>query len=151
MDSRLVDELIDDIFSVLPVFNKKMFNIGDNLLKDKDISRAHIRIIFALKKHGKITVTDLGKSLTAPKSNVTNWVDKLVKADMVERIFVEKDRRLTYLQLTNKGAEFSVRYMEALKYSFGQKLWKFTDEDLVLFKEALENMKKLLAKINDAD
>lgn len=147
MDKKLICELFDDIFSVMPVFNKIILNVADEILKNKGMATAHIKVMYIVKKHKKINITELGKMLSSPKPNVTNWTNKLVEMDFVKRVFDESDRRIIYIQLTEKGEEFMEFCKKALVESFEQKLWKLSDEDLRTFKGTLENMRKLVDKI----
>lgn len=147
MDKELICELFDDIFSVMPVFNKIILSVGDEILKNRGIATAHIKVMYVVKKHKKINITELGRILSSPKPNVTTWTNKLVEMDLVKRVFDKNDRRIIYIQLTEKGEEFMGFCKEALVESFEQKLWKLSDEDLKLFKGTLENMRKLVDKI----
>jgi len=147
MDKELICELFDDIFSVMPVFNKMILSVGDEILKNRGICIAHIKVMYVVKEHKKINVTEIGKMLSSPKPNVTAWTNKLVEMDLVKRVFDENDRRIIYIQLTEKGEEFMEFCRKALVEAFEQKLWKLSDEDLRLFKGTLDNMRKLVDKI----
>lgn len=147
MDKELICELFDDIFSVMPVFNKIILSVGDEILKNSGIATAHIKVMYVVKKYKKINVTELGKILSSPKPNITAWTNKLVQMDLVKRVFDENDRRIIYIQLTEKGEEFMEFCKKALVEDFEQKLWKLSDEDLRLFKDTLGNMRKLVNKI----
>lgn len=148
MDNTLMNELFNDIFSVIPVFSKVILNVGDILLKENGIARAHIIVIYCIKNQEKINITELSKILSAPKPNVTCWVEKLVKIGFAERAFDEADRRIIYVKLTEEGLKFVQIYEEELRKSFALKLGKADSKDIELLKDTLENMKKLLIKIN---
>lgn len=147
MDKEFICELFDDIFSVMPVFNKIILSVGDEILKNRGIAIAHIKVMYVVKEHKKINITELGKMLSSPKPNVTAWTNKLVEMDLVKRVFDKNDRRIIYIQLTEKGEEFMEFCRDALVVAFEQKLWKLSDEDLILFKETLDNMRRLVDKI----
>lgn len=147
MEEKLIRELLKDTFSVIPVFTKTLLNVADKFLKDKGICGAHIKVIYSLKKYDQINITDLSKTLSASKSNVTGWIDKLVELGLVERVFDQNDRRRTYVRLTNDGLVFFNSCEEALKEAFMEKLCRLEEEDLRLFKETLDNMKVLIKKI----
>ncbi|MFL0250415.1 MarR family transcriptional regulator [Clostridium neuense] len=147
MDKRIICELFGDIFSVMPVFNKIILNVGDKILKDKGITTAHIKVMYIVKECKKTNITELGKMLSSPKSNVTSWTNKLVGMNLVKRVYDENDRRIIYVRLTDEGEKFMQFYKEALMKSFEEKLWRFSDEDLILFKDTLDNMRKLIDKI----
>lgn len=147
MDKKLICELFEDIFSVMPVFSKMILSVGDEILKERGITTTHIKVMYIVKKHKKINITELGKMLSSPKPNVTSWTNKLVVMNLVQRVFNENDRRIIYISLTDEGEKFMQFYKEALMKSFEEKLWKLDDEDLKLFKGTLDNMRKLVDKI----
>lgn len=148
MEDQQISELLNDIFSVTPVFSKAIIKIFDDIVIDDNLSKAHIKVLFVLDKYEKITITDLGKVLYAHKPNVTCWVDRLVKSDFAKRIYDKNDRRIIYISLTDKGNETIKNYKKCLKDLFSRKLSKLNDDDLKLLMQTLNNMKMLLNKLN---
>ncbi|PJI07457.1 MULTISPECIES: MarR family winged helix-turn-helix transcriptional regulator [Clostridium] len=148
MEDQQISELLNDIFSVTPVFAKAIIKIFDDIVIDDNLSKAHIKVLFVLDKYKKITITDLGKVLYAHKPNVTCWVDRLVKSDLAKRIYDKNDRRIIYISLTDNGNEIIKNYEKCLKDLFSRKLYKLNDDDLKLLMQTLNNMKMLLNKLN---
>ena len=67
------------------------------------VSGAQIWILSAIAEKPGITVSRLGEALSVHVSTVSNMLDKLAKAGLVERLRGESDRRIVNLQLTPKG------------------------------------------------
>lgn len=89
-----------------------------------------ILILSEVKISGPIKQSDLAETLGYSKSTITNMANKLVKLELVERIYNEKDRRTVHLQITNKGIEA----LEKAK-SIGDKI--YTELYSILSKEEL--------------
>lgn len=148
MEDQQISELLNDIFSVTPIFAKAIIKIFDDIVPNGSLSKAHIKVLFILDKYKKITITDLGKALYAHKPNVTCWVDRLIENDLAWRMYDKKDRRIIYILLTDKGNETINNYKKCLKDSFNKKLSRLNDNDLKLLMQTLNNMKMLLNKLN---
>ena len=151
MENKDIDEIFDGMFSVIPTFRKKIYKIGNDLLANKEISMAHVKLILMLKNEGACKMTDLGKLLQVSKPNITALVDKLVELDMVKRTFDENDRRVIHIELTDKGYDFLEKHFEAMKAALSRNMQKFSTEDLTLLKEAINNMRTLINKMNEEE
>lgn len=149
MENREIDEIFTGLFTVFPLFRKKISKIGDDILLNQEISRAHVSLMENIRRNGPSTMTDLGKMQSVSKPNITILVDKLVKLEMVKRVFDENDRRVIYIELTDKGLEFLERLMESMKVDFGISLKNFSNEEIELFKETIKNMKVLFEKMEE--
>lgn len=147
MDIKFINEILDDLFVLLPTLNKKVFKETENILKERGLSLTHLRIMFILKKREIITSTEIGKILEISKPNITVLVDKLVENNLIERNS-GKDRRSILLSLTPNGKVLLKDYMNEVKKSFRDKMSDFSEEDLLLFKETLTNIKKIIDKID---
>lgn len=148
MENKDIDEILDGIFTIFPLFRKKIQKIGEDMLKDKGISKAHIQLMKSLKSEGACTMTDLGKRLSVSKPNITALVDRLVELDAVKRVFIENDRRIIYIELTDQGKELLDAHIEAMKATLAKSMQNFSNHDLVLFKEAMDNMKMFINKMD---
>ncbi len=67
------------------------------------VSGAQVWILSAIADTPGITVSRLSETLSVHVSTVSNMLDKLAKADLVERLRCEDDRRVVNLNLTPKG------------------------------------------------
>ncbi|AAK78852.1 DNA-binding MarR family transcriptional regulator [Clostridium acetobutylicum] len=148
MGNDQIDEIVNDIFYVMPAFAKTMFGLLESTFYHCELSNSSIRVLFALNNHKKITITDLGKVLCAHKPNVTSWVDCLVKNDLACRLYDDNDRRIIYISLTENGKLTIDKCKEVLNKSFAERLAHLNDEDLELLIQTLNNMSMLLNKIN---
>lgn len=147
MENKDIDEILEGMFSVLPVFRKRVLRISDDILKDQEISRPHFQIMKNLRTEGPCSMTELGKLLSVSKPNVTTLVDKLVELNIVKRKFDDSDRRIINIELTEQGCDYFEDLKETLKAALSKSMKKFTKDDLALFKETINNMKVLISRM----
>lgn len=69
------------------------------------ISGAQVWMLAAISENPEITVTKLSNMLAVRMSGASNMLDKLAKADLIDRSRSEDDRRVINLVLTVKGQE----------------------------------------------
>lgn len=72
------------------------------------VNMAGFDVLSALRRSGKpyaLSAGDLLNSMMITAGTMTNRIDQLVKADLVERVAAPDDARKTIVQLTGKGFE----------------------------------------------
>jgi DNA-binding MarR family transcriptional regulator len=92
---------------------------------------------------GRLRMVDISDSLCVSKSGVTQLVDRLEEARMVERQFQPSDRRLTYAKITAAGREtirrLSPEILEAVREHFARHL---TEEEMRCVHQALAKVQQ---------
>jgi len=68
----------------------------------------------ALHRHGPLTMGQLGEHLYIDVSTVTRVVDQLAKAELVERVADQGDRRVVRAKLTRRGTATVNRVRQSL-------------------------------------
>lgn len=72
---------------------------------EEDLGISHILVLGYLKENGKARPSDLAKVLGITPPSLTHLSQKLVKKKLAVRVMDESDRRIIYLQITDKGTE----------------------------------------------
>ncbi|MFC1539361.1 MarR family winged helix-turn-helix transcriptional regulator [Candidatus Latescibacterota bacterium] len=81
---------------------------GTSLLRPFGMTETHFNILMLLKyqsEEGKINQTRLGNMLLIHRSNITGIIDRMEKAGFVKRLPDPEDRRINYIEMTEKGKE----------------------------------------------
>lgn len=149
MKNKDIDEVFTGLLLHFPIFTKKLLRISSVVSSNKEITRAHVSLMRFLKIEGLCTMSNLAKILYVSKPNVTVLVEKLVEFNMVKRKLDEKDRRVIYIELTNIGCDFLQERTETMKAAFCKSIQKFNTDDITLLKATLNNMKKLVEKMDE--
>ena len=77
-------------------------------LKEWNISVAEWRVLSSLYGRDRVGVTELAAMAILKLPRVTAIVDRLVAAELIERLSASRDRRRVYVRLTESG-KFTVR------------------------------------------
>jgi len=69
------------------------------------ISLGDLYAVRVLARLGEVPVSHYGAELGLPRSTITNLVDRLERAGLVERVASPSDRRVTLVRLTETGRD----------------------------------------------
>jgi len=71
----------------------------------EDLGISHVLVLGHLKRKGKSRPSDLAKLLGLTPATLSYLSEKLVAKQLAFRIVDEKDRRIVYLDITDKGVD----------------------------------------------
>ncbi len=81
--------------------------IFDNALRDLGITGSQLTLLVAIKRHGSVSPTDLGRSLMIEKSTLSRNLGRLQSSDLVAAE-PGRDNRSTLLSITEEGEQLLV-------------------------------------------
>jgi DNA-binding MarR family transcriptional regulator len=87
-------------------------------------------LLRSLHDKGRCTVSELAKDILLSPSATTISVNKLVKKDLITRIRDEKDRRLVWIDLSEKGIKLLESVLKARNAMLQQLLSNLDNEDI---------------------
>ena len=93
------EQLLSSIFNISRLIRQRLF-------LDRcfcDLSHSEIEVLMFLKENGTSTMKNISDYLRIKPSSVTPVVDKLFKKKILKRVADKKDRRITYIALTESG------------------------------------------------
>jgi DNA-binding MarR family transcriptional regulator len=88
-------------------------------------------LLFFVNANGKANVTTLAKYLDVSKSSVVEMIDKLVRNGFLERTKDVKDRRVTYVTITDRGRAVLETVREKYKETIDKVLSEVNDVECV--------------------
>jgi DNA-binding MarR family transcriptional regulator len=97
--------------------------------EEKTATMLQLMALQFLKEQSNGTVSDLANFLKLSKSSATQLIERLVEANLIERIHDRKDRRIIRLVITENGEK----------------------EFIALQKKLMEKMQKIFSKIPAKD
>lgn len=120
--------------------SKKMADKMNERLVLVGSTRVQWLVMYYLLRYGKMNQSDLGKKMDIKDSTVVRLIDRMEKEEFVERVKDAKDRRVTYVMLTEKGKK---RIEELLP--IGEEMSKvfsenISDEEFEIFNKVLNKM-----------
>lgn len=88
-------------------------------------------LLFFVNANGKANVTTLAKYLDVSKSSVVEMIDKLVRNGFLERTKDVKDRRVTYVTITDRGRAVLETVREKYKETINKVLSEVNDVECI--------------------
>jgi DNA-binding MarR family transcriptional regulator len=81
-----------------------IFKLAELALLPHKLSMPQLAVLATLKQAGGILTTgEIGRAMVKASQTITGLVDRLEVQDLVERQFDRRDRRKTWVRLTEKG------------------------------------------------
>ncbi len=94
---------LEKLNRLLTEFYDKMSSWEQSVVKETGYSLAQIHTIEVLGNHGAMRMKELAEKLGITTGTLTVQVDKLVRAELIERMPSEHDRRAIVVGLTAQG------------------------------------------------
>jgi len=94
---------LDKLNQLLTEFYDKMSSWEQSVVKETGYSLAQIHTIEVLGVHGALRMKELAEKLGITTGTLTVQIEKLVKADLIERQTHPTDRRAIVVVLTERG------------------------------------------------
>ncbi len=94
---------LEKLNRLLTEFYDKMSSWEQSVVKETGYSLAQIHTIEVLGNHGALRMKELAEKLGITTGTLTVQIDKLVNAQLIERMPQEQDRRVIVVGLTAQG------------------------------------------------
>jgi DNA-binding MarR family transcriptional regulator len=144
MTTLKIDQIADNLISIHPLLFK---SISKPLRNQTSITPGGMFVLGSLKRHGTLSMSDIGKCLSMPKPHVTVIVDKLIEEGYVERQSDPKDRRVVNILLTEKGLTNFESIKLAISENLKVKLSQLSNEELEILSTASKQVREILITI----
>jgi DNA-binding MarR family transcriptional regulator len=81
-----------------------IFKLTELALLPHGLSLPQLHLLCVLKKGGGLLTTgEIGRAMVKASQTITGLVDRLEEPGLVERVFDRRDRRKTWVRMTEKG------------------------------------------------
>ncbi|ARJ38959.1 MarR family transcriptional regulator [Sporosarcina sp. P21c] len=116
---------------------------------DEHFPGSQSHLVFTLERRGTMRMSELASALNLTAGAVTSASDKLIEHGYVERFRDEKDRRVVYLKITDKGretmSELRTQGRQTMKTVFAH----LTEEELQQFIDTFEEASSVITTIRE--
>jgi DNA-binding MarR family transcriptional regulator len=144
MTYQKIDRIAENIISVYPILYK---SISRPLRQLSTITPGGMFVLGSLKRHGTLSMSDIGKHLSMPKPHVTVIVDKLIDESLVERQSDPNDRRIINISITEKGLKEFGEVKQTMIENLRIKLSLLSNDEQKTLEDASLKVKELLISI----
>ncbi len=145
MEDGNIDRIFENMARILPLLHKRLLRMDLGGVTG-NLTRLHLAIMGMLSE-GSVTVSELARMSSMPKSQITHLIDKLVELGVLERRQDAKDRRVINLALTDHGRVLLGEVRQKVKQNIKDKLSGLTPDELADMSAALETLKEIGAKL----
>ncbi|AVX01371.1 MarR family transcriptional regulator [Vibrio vulnificus] len=131
---------LEKLNQTLTEFYDKMSSWEQSVVKETGYSLAQIHTIEVLGFHGALRMKELAEKLGITTGTLTVQIEKLVKAELIERCALPEDRRAIVVKLTEAGQVIH-RQHNQLHLDLVRELTRHIDEEQqALLLSCLEKM-----------
>ena len=96
-----IEGLLTSVNRCLKIFHRKCIEEH----KDIGLTEQQYLVLKVLNNRGPLKMMELGEILHTSSGSLTVMIDRLVAKEMVERYFLEEDRRVVMVGITKVGAK----------------------------------------------
>jgi len=144
MTQLKIDLIAENLITIHPLLYK---SISKPLRNQSSITPGGMFVMGTLKRHGTLSMSDIGKCLAMPKPHVTVIVDKLIEEGYVERQSDPKDRRIVNILITEKGVTDFETIKQSVSENLKSKLLLLSEDELEILSNATQQVKEILITI----
>ena len=147
VDNSKYDSISDNVIMFFPILRRAFLKVeGEN----SSLINSQCPILGVLMKRGAMPISEMGEILGISKPNMSVLVDKLISEKKIRRLYDENDRRITRIEISEKGKLFMKKARDALRKDFKGKLSSLNENEIEQLNNSLENIKMIMSKINGA-
>lgn len=112
-----------------------------------ELSYAQYSLLFGLAHGGALPARDLAYAADLSPATVTQMLEGLERAGLVERVRSDQDKRLVLTSLTTHGREVVERRREQLEPRWRAALAGFGDQDLLTAAAILDRLREMFDEL----
>lgn len=144
VEAERIAELFHNIGRVFGGVKPKRLKSG---LYNYNLTMAQGRCLWAITKHKNFTLRELSQHLGVSPSTVSELVDPLVRAELVQRETDEHDRRVVRLNLAPKGQQHFTQMKKHRNAHFRLFLDHLEKEQRQTMLSALETLNQIIEQV----
>ena len=123
-------QYIEQLFSTMGQIRKLLESQAQESHEERTATIMQFSALKYLRDHKHSTVGDVAMQLKLSKSSATQLIERLVKADLVERVDDTEDRRIVRIVITSAGEQKFIELKKKFIAKMGKIFSKIPDEDL---------------------
>lgn len=116
--NELQPKINNDVLHRINDINIMIHKLFHAFYSPHGLTYVQVPVLMALRRHGKMRVSDLGRSLEIGSSNITPLCKRLERANLVTRSRSNQDQRVVYVEIT----EHALEMLDKIEKQIGQYL-----------------------------
>jgi DNA-binding MarR family transcriptional regulator len=140
----LNDDEVLEFVSAMRYCVKRSFHILHEHFKKYNLTIPQGQVLRVLNQKGPLSLAEVSKELDAKPSSMSGLIDRLVKAGMVTRKRDEEDRRIVWIDLSDKSKEIFANFPYTQAQYYRTYLEKLTNEEFSALSTNLQKLVEIL-------
>ncbi|MFC7685606.1 MarR family winged helix-turn-helix transcriptional regulator [Ureibacillus sp. GCM10028918] len=134
------------LYIVLSRANKAINEVTNQFFQQHGLNPTEFAVLELLYHKGRQPLQQIGNKILLASGSITYVIDKLEKRGYLDRVSCPSDRRVTFAEITESGAEFMKKLFPEHEVNLHELLSVLTPEEK---DTAIELLKKLGLSIKD--
>ena len=109
-----MNEELEQLFTSMMHLGKIVAQKSQISFEERNATMLQFAVLSSIKEQPKTTMGELASNLQLSVSSATQLIERLVKANFVERVMDQTDRRITRIALTDQGFKEHARIREEM-------------------------------------
>ncbi len=142
---------IEEISTALMNVPRLMHHFRRTFKTDFDVSlkKSEMHLLFALHQHSNLPMKDYLTAVDMESGSFTYLTNNMVEKGLIERVQSEADKRVTVLQLTEKGIETCNQTKRQINSHIQKMICSLGEDDLSELARALYSLENILGKLKE--
>jgi Transcriptional regulators len=135
-------EIFDSLCVLLAKAEQKHYLFTKKLLVNAKmgITPGQMTVLYTLYKKEGIPITELGKKVFLDNSTLTGLIDRMEKAELVQRASIPEDRRCYCIYLTDKAKTLKPQVHDVLAKVETEMTGGCSQDEVATFRKVLEHV-----------
>ncbi|WP_379126724.1 MarR family winged helix-turn-helix transcriptional regulator [Paenibacillus sp. sgz500958] len=132
-----------DLFEQLIIAIKQLQELTSEVTKPTDpddIPDSYVYLLFMIVRKGRIKTIEISEYFSLTPGAATAVADKLERMGLISRTRDTKDRRISWIELTDAGMEYVNRRKGEHIEMFGKILKGYTEDELLVTVQTLNRL-----------
>jgi len=145
-DKKKLEDIADGFMDSFPIFFRKVSRgAAHPSAKKFDPS---MFVLKAVKMHGLVRMSEIGRHMGISKPYMTALVDKLISEGLVERVSDPDDRRAVIIGITDAGKEAIKDFEKCTRETVLKNLSSLDSEDISTLHEMVHDIRDIVYKLD---
>ena len=147
--NKAIENIRYDLIKFMSLFHRLFTPAFKGEIDEYNCTKNQSRAIMIIGRNGKISPTVLGKCMDMEKGSITSLIDALENMNLVYRKNDLKDKRKTWIQLTEEGKSYLLKQEGNFLIQLEKTLGSLSNEEIIEFSNNLDSLVKIMEKVRD--
>ncbi len=137
-------DISEEVLSTLRRISRAVEVYSKTLLREFGLTAPQLTLMTTLRRSGSLSVSEIARRVSLSQATVTSILDRLEQQAFVTRVRGKDDKRVVYIELTDKSKEILAKQPNPLHNDFVKRLGKLEDWEQTLLLSSLQRIAKMM-------